>query len=174
MPLAAVIDAGRPSVSSGSQSAIFGRRNGCAIPVLTLSLGRSRTATAVTSEPVPDVVGTATTGISGPGGTRAPPSGALIQSRSVPPCVAISAATFAESSAEPPPTPSTPSAPLATHASATSRIESSVGSPVGTAYVTTSRPSARTAASIGATMPLCRRKASVTRNTRCAPSAFRW
>ena len=133
MPEAAVIGAGRPSVSSGSQSATFGRRNGWAMPVLTLSDGRSSTATAVTSEPVPDVVGTATTGIRGPGGTRAPPSGALIQSRNVPPCVAMSAATLAESRAEPPPTPSTPSAPEATQASATSRIESSVGSPVGTA-----------------------------------------
>ena len=47
------------------------------MPVLTLCSGTSRIATAVTSEPVPAVVGSATTGSSGPGRGLPAPIGGL-------------------------------------------------------------------------------------------------
>ena len=45
------------------------------MPVLTRWSGTSRIATVVASEPVPAVVGTATSGFSGPGGLRPSPTG---------------------------------------------------------------------------------------------------
>ena len=64
-PVAAVTAAGRPSVRSGSSSAMSGRSRGettpilvCA-PVVTMEIG-------VTSEPVPAVVGASKQGRRGP------------------------------------------------------------------------------------------------------------
>ena len=90
-PTAAVTAGGQPTVSSGSREiASRGRRCWCEMPVFTRCSGTSRTATAVTSEPVPAVVGSATTGRSGPGTARPPPIGGLTQSRISPPWVASS------------------------------------------------------------------------------------
>ena len=47
------------------------------MPVFVPSRGKSMIATVVTSEPVPDVVGSATTGRTGPGTARPAPIGAL-------------------------------------------------------------------------------------------------
>ena len=47
------------------------------MPVFVPSRGKSMIATVVTSEPVPDVVGSATIGRTGPGTARPAPIGAL-------------------------------------------------------------------------------------------------
>src|SRR3954447_2369071 len=77
IPLAAVTSAGRLRVSSGSTTASAGRSRGLLMPDFTRSDRRSSTQVPVLSEPVPAVVGTATTGGSGPSGDRPPPMGAL-------------------------------------------------------------------------------------------------
>ncbi len=85
------------------------RRKRCEIPLLTPSPTTSRTATVVASEPVPDVVGTATCAISGPPGLRPPPIGGLTYSITSPPWVAIRLAALAVSMVEPPPIDRKPS-----------------------------------------------------------------
>ena len=60
MPLAAMVDPGRPTSRSGSTTATFGSSNG--LRRLALTPSPARTALRVTSEPVPAVVGTATKG----------------------------------------------------------------------------------------------------------------
>ena len=67
MPEKAVTPAGAPSVSSGSTTAAAGTRNGLEIPTFSSRAGSDTTATGVTSEPVPAVVGAATIGTTGPG-----------------------------------------------------------------------------------------------------------
>ncbi len=64
---AAVTTAGQPRVSSGSTTASLGRR--CSLSVLTLTPASASVSTAagVTSLPVPAVVGTQTSGTTGPG-----------------------------------------------------------------------------------------------------------
>ena len=71
-PALAVSAAGHSSVSSGSQIAVCGMRYGLEMPTLLVRSGSVSTATGVTSEPVPAVVGSATTGRVGPG-TRSSP-----------------------------------------------------------------------------------------------------
>ena len=132
-PTAAVTAGGQPIVSSGSQIASRGRRCWCEMPVFTRCSGTSRTATAVTSEPVPAVVGSATTGRSGPGTARPPPIGGLTQSRISPPWVASSAAAFTVSSADPPPNPTKPSKSPPRACSAAACMEATDGSPAGAA-----------------------------------------
>ena len=93
-PVAAVTPGGHDVVSSGSTTARLGWRKRWEIPVFVPRLGKSTIATVVTSEPVPDVVGSASTGRSGPGTGRPPPSGALTQSRRSPPWAPRSAQIF--------------------------------------------------------------------------------
>ena len=47
------------------------------MPLFARWLGMSRIATVVASDPVPAVVGMASSGLSGAGGLRPPPTGAL-------------------------------------------------------------------------------------------------
>jgi hypothetical protein len=77
MPLAAVTPGGWLTVSRGSTTARVGRSRRWLIPLLTRSDSTSRTQTVVLSDPVPVVVGTATSGLSGWAGARPPPTGAL-------------------------------------------------------------------------------------------------
>ena len=77
MPALAVTAGGCDIVRSGSTTAIVGRRSGWLMPVLTCSARTSRTQIVVLSEPVPVVVGTATSGFSGWSGALPPPTGAL-------------------------------------------------------------------------------------------------
>ena len=67
MPVDAVTPGGHETVRDGSTIASDGRRWRCEIPVFVPRRGKSTTATVVTSDPVPDVVGSATTGRTGPG-----------------------------------------------------------------------------------------------------------
>ena len=66
-PALAVSAGGQPSVSSGSQMAVCGMRCGLEMPTLLTRSGSVSTATGVTSDPVPAVVGRATTGMHGTG-----------------------------------------------------------------------------------------------------------
>jgi len=65
MPLAAVTGGGQEALSSGSTSATRGSINGLRRLALTWCSGTASTALAVTSAPVPAVVGTATQGTEG-------------------------------------------------------------------------------------------------------------
>ena len=77
MPLAATTSPGRVWVTRGSTTASDGRSRGPAIPVLAWCASQSKFAMPVSSLPVPEVVGQAMWGASGPGMGRASPSGAL-------------------------------------------------------------------------------------------------
>ena len=65
MPVCAVIAGGSPHVSAGSTRACWARRCGLAMPALTWVRSSVMTAPPDTSEPVPAVVGTHTSGIRG-------------------------------------------------------------------------------------------------------------
>src|SRR5918999_2276301 len=78
MPDAAVTSGGRLIVSSGSITASVGRSRQWLIPVFTFIDRMSSTHMAVDSEPVPAVVGIATSGLSCPGGVFAAPIGLLM------------------------------------------------------------------------------------------------
>src|SRR5579863_4302205 len=67
MPECAVTLAGQETVSAGSTTAHFGIRARDAMPTFIARSGSATTATGLTSDPVPAVVGTATTGAIGPG-----------------------------------------------------------------------------------------------------------
>ena len=62
MPVAAVMWGGRPTVNSGSDITMAGTMVGWKMIFLTLISSLVMTLERPTSEPVPDVVGTATTG----------------------------------------------------------------------------------------------------------------
>ena len=64
-------------VSAGSMTASVGRSRAWLIPVLTFSASTSSTQIVVLSAPVPVVVGTATSGLSGLAGFWPPPTGLL-------------------------------------------------------------------------------------------------
>ena len=66
------------SVRSGSITAIGGRSRAWLLPVFTLAAITSITQIVVLSEPVPVVVGTATSGLSGSEGARPLPTGTLM------------------------------------------------------------------------------------------------
>ena len=65
MPVWAVMPGGSPHVSVGSTSACWARRYGLAIPAFTWVRSSVMTAPPDTSDPVPAVVGTHTSGIRG-------------------------------------------------------------------------------------------------------------
>jgi len=78
MPAEAVTPAGWVNVSRGSITARVGRSRAWLMPVFTLSARTSSTQTVVDSAPVPVVVGTAISGLSGLTGVVALPTGALM------------------------------------------------------------------------------------------------
>ena len=170
--MAAVTPGGHDVVSSGSTTARLGWRKRWEIPVFVPRLGKSTIATVVTSEPVPDVVGSASTGRSGPGTGRPPPSGALTQSRRSPPWAPRSAQIFTVSIAEPPPTPTNPSK-LPSTAAAASRTDVSVGSP-STGWSTGSMPAVRSVAASSAPTPESITNRSQTTKARVTPRVRRW
>ena len=78
IPAAAVTPAGWVNVRFGSMTASVGRSRAWLIPVFTLSDSTSRTQMVVLSDPVPVVVGTATSGLSGSAGACPLPTGTLM------------------------------------------------------------------------------------------------
>ena len=77
MPLLAVTPGGCVRVRSGSMTASVGRSRAWLMPVLTLRDRTSITQIVVLSDPVPVVVGTATSGLSGLTGASLLPTGTL-------------------------------------------------------------------------------------------------
>lgn len=88
----------------------------------------SSTATGVASDPVPQVVGIARCGFSGPGGALPAPIGAFTWSMTGAGHDTITLAIFAVSIALPPPSDTKPSTPASIAKPAASCSESSVGS----------------------------------------------
>ena len=78
IPAAAVTRVGWVKVSVGIDDRHRGRRAGWLMPVFTCSDSTSSTQIVVLSDPVPVVVGTATSGSSGLVGACALPTGALM------------------------------------------------------------------------------------------------
>ncbi len=76
-PLDATTVAGSVRVASGSTIPSVGRKRRDAIPVFTSCASKSKIVMPVHSLPVPDVVGHAMCGLSGPGTGAPSPSGAL-------------------------------------------------------------------------------------------------
>ena len=112
------------------------------MPVLTCCSGMSRIATVVASAPEPQVVGIASSGLSGDGGLRPPPTGGFTYSMSSPPWVAIRSETLAVSMLDPPPIPTKPSKPPSTAKAAASANEESVGSTRARSHTSVSIPAA--------------------------------
>ena len=100
-----------PKVSSGSQIAALGMRNGLTIPNFRPS-AKVISAARPTSDPVPAVVGIAITGATAAVIKDSPPS-IKAKRESGPSWVAKSATAFAKSMGEPPPSATTPSHPAA-------------------------------------------------------------
>ncbi|MNT02988.1 hypothetical protein D3C72_1375040 [compost metagenome] len=109
MPVAAVTLGGRPTVSSGSRMTMEGSMRAWKMMRFTWADSSVMTEARPTSEPVPAVVGTATTGAMPDSFTRrwlSPMSSKSHRGRVWP---AIRAMAFAASSADPPPNAITPS-----------------------------------------------------------------
>ena len=141
MPVAAVIFGGRPTVSSGSRMTTAGSIFAWKMMRLTCSRSSVMTEARPTSEPVPAVVGMATTGAMPATFTRrwlSPTSSKSQSGRSWP---AIKAIALAASSAEPPPNAMTPSWPPALNAA----TPSSTFLPVGLPLMAWNRPASRPA-----------------------------
>ncbi len=103
-PLAATALRGRLAVTSGSMSAIVGISRREMMPVFALIERRLKIAIPVVSDPVPDVVGQAMCGFTGPG-TRCPaPMGAFTYVMKSAGCEAYRFAALHVSITEPPPT----------------------------------------------------------------------
>ena len=113
MPVPAVMAGGMPTVSSGSQMVIFGIISGWKITFLVCVASSVMTPARPTSEPVPAVVGTATTGRMPLGSARVHQSPTSSKSHIGRVCPAMKAMTLPASSAEPPPKAMTPSWPPA-------------------------------------------------------------
>ena len=112
MPVPAVIAGGMPTVSSGSQITTFGIILGWKMIFLTWS-GLVSTAARPTSEPVPAVVGTATTGAIASASARVHQSPMSSKSQTERDCPAMNATSLPTSRPEPPPKATTPSWPPA-------------------------------------------------------------
>ena len=72
MPLSAVTFGGHDTVSSESTTATSGRKNGLRHETLICFSVSVKTAAAETSDPVPAVVGTQMSGVTGPGTRQSP------------------------------------------------------------------------------------------------------
>ena len=108
-PVAATTFAGSVRVTSGSTSATSGISRREMMPVFALSAVSVKIEMPVVSEPVPDVVGHAMCGRSGPG-TRCPaPIGALTYVMNSAGWLAYRLAALHVSMTEPPPTDTKPS-----------------------------------------------------------------
>ncbi len=116
-----------PTVSSGSQIVTFGSISGWKMIFLVWVFSLVTTAARPTSEPVPAVVGTATTGAIALASARVhqSPTSSKSNTERVWPC--ISAISLPASSAEPPPNATTPSWPPALKAATPAATFASTG-----------------------------------------------
>ena len=111
MPTAALSAAGRPTVSSGSRTTRAGCIAGWKMIFLVWSRSSVMTEALPTSEPVPEVVGTATTGAMPLWSARVHQSSRSSKSQIGRRWPAMNAIAFPASSALPPPNAITPSCP---------------------------------------------------------------
>ena len=116
MPVPAVIAGGMPTVSSGSQIVTFGSMPGWKMIFLVWVFSLVTTAARPTSEPVPAVVGTATTGAITEASARVHQSPTSSKSNTERVWSFMKAISLPASSAEPPPNATTPSCPPALNA----------------------------------------------------------
>ncbi len=164
MPVAAVIDGGIPFINSGSSAAATGTSFGSITTFFSCFAESVTTATTVTSDPVPAVVGTANSGSGGLPIFSIPTSCAGVF-----PLVAIAAMTLAASIEEPPPSASIESLPWARTADRPACSTTSVGSGTMPSNTATSMPSASSACRTGSTSPSLVSTASVAIMVRRAP-----
>ncbi len=164
MPVAAVIGGGIPFIITGSSAAAIGTSFGSITTFFSCFAESVTTATTVTSDPVPAVVGTANNGSGGLPTLSIPTScdGAF-------PLVAIAAMTLAASIDEPPPNASIESLPWARTADRPACSTASVGSGTMPSNTATSMPSASSALCTGSTRPSLTSTASVAIMVRRAP-----
>ena len=111
MPVAAVMCEGRPTESSGSEMTISGIIFGWKMIFFSCVSSLVMTLARPTSEPVPAVVGTATTGAMPLGSARVHQSPMSSKSQSGRVWPAMKAIALPTSRAEPPPKATTPSWP---------------------------------------------------------------
>ena len=169
MPVAAVMRGGSVRVMRGSSTAASGSRLPEMNSIFSARASSRTTATAVASEPVPAVVGTAMNGTCAPRGMASQPISSL---RSRAPCAITMHTPLAVSSTEPPPTATTLSHPLSRYVPAIrliSEMDESGGTSVHTACAGVS-PS-RSARSHSAIRPVRTSPASLISRGRCAPSS---
>jgi hypothetical protein len=127
-PLAAVTAGGQPTVSSGSTRATAGSIGRPRMLTLIRCSGTASTAFAVTSEPVPAVVGTATQGAVGPVTGRPAPTTSRWSDGS-PPVPSRAATALPRSRTLPPPMATTTSAPSSLAVAVAATASATVGSP---------------------------------------------
>ena len=127
MPVPAVSAGGRPTVSSGSRITCAGSIPGWKITFLVWVARLVMTPARPTSEPVPAVVGTATTGAMPFGSARVHQSPMSSKSHIGRVWPRMKATTLPQSSAEPPPKATTPSWPPSRSTSSPAATFASVG-----------------------------------------------
>ena len=149
---------------------ITGRNALCAMPVFASISRKSNIATPVVSLPVPEVVGMAISGFSGPGTGLPSPIGAFTYARKSAGHVAYKFAAFAVSMLDPPPTATYPSKLPSVANAIASLNDTSVGSTLTLSNSTASMPSFRSDSSVISTASLLAIRGSVTTITRRVPS----
>ena len=169
MPVAAVMNGGSPTVSSGSRMAALAIRNGEKITVLVPSI--TSTVLRPTSLPVPAVVGTWRMGGTAAVILASPPLASSYCS-SGGGWFTSSAIAFAMSSDAPPPTPSTLSALAARYASMPRRASRSVGFASNSLNTCAFTPAWSSSGVTKRNSPACRIPLSVTSSGRDAPTRF--
>ena len=171
IPTAAVMCAGSPRVSSGSASTATGSIFGWKMIFLVWSLTSVITDARPTSEPVPEVVGTATTGAIPSGSARVHQSSRSSKSQMGRLWPDISATAFAASRALPPPNAITPSWPPSRHARTPSATFASTGLARTSEKTSHARPASRHDCAASVTIGIAASPGSVTSNGRSIPSS---
>ena len=171
IPTAAVTCAGSPTVSSGSAITATGIIFGWKMIFLVWSRTSVITDARPTSEPVPDVVGTATTGAIPSAEARVHQSSRSSKSHSTRVWPDMSATAFAASSALPPPNPITPSWPPSRSARTPSATFASTGFPRTSENTVQASPSSRHDCAASVTIAIAASPGSVTSSGRSIPNS---
>ncbi len=164
MPVIAVTAGGNPMVRDASSSAISGSKTGELTPAFVVA-PVVMTATGVTSDPVPAVVGTRMSGSLEPSTWSTP----YIDARDCVPANST-ATTLATSIELPPPTATTPSTLCSRPSAAASATTESAGSAVTASKRTAPSAEEDSASKMGAINPAATNPGSVTSSTRFMPS----
>ncbi len=171
MPVPAVTKAGMPAVSSGSQITTFGIIFGWKITFLVWVASCVMTPARPTSEPVPAVVGTATTGAILSGSARVHQSPISSKSQSGRVCPAMKAMTLPVSRPEPPPKATTPSCLPERKAAMPASTLASTGLGCTSANIATGTPASFRMPMVRSVMGILARPTSVTKSGCSMPAA---